>query len=168
MAGDPKPQPLDYRSPAPEKLKYLEDAEARAWRYRRVLFRVGLFVLFAPFTLYFGPNLIKFGKLTYLSPADFVPYVQNSGVPIVRAIKEYQRDTGHFPNQIHDLQPKYLGSIPGYGADIENGQFVQWGQFEHMITYDFTPGIEGWTVSGPFAKGPIPLPPVTIGPAASK
>jgi hypothetical protein len=165
MANEPKPQPLNYRGRDPNRIKIPEDPESRRWRYRRILFRIALFVALAPVTFYFGPNMFMFGKLTRLSPADFTQHVQRFGVPTVRAIKEYQRDTGHFPNQIHDLQPKYLGSVPPWGADIENGQFILWGNLEHMITYDFTPGAEGWKVNGPFANGPIPLPPVTIGPA---
>jgi hypothetical protein len=165
MADESQPQPLDYRAPSPAQIKLLEDAESRRWRYRRTLFRIGLFVLLAPVTFYFGPNVFKFGKLTRLAPADFVTSVERFGVPSVRAIKEYQRDTGHFPNQMQDLVPKYLPSIPGFGGDIENGQFVMWGNLEHMITYHFTAGAEGWTVSGAFANGTIPLSPVTIGPA---
>jgi hypothetical protein len=165
MADEKTPQPLDYRRPPPKAFKAVEDPEATRWRYRRILFRISLFVLLSPFTFYFVPNLIKFGKLTHLTPADFIPTVQQFGVPAVRAIKEYQRDTGKFPDEIQDLVPKYLPSGLSRGGDIENGQFIMWGEFEHAITYDFTPGIEGWTVTGAFTKGRIPLPPVTIGPA---
>jgi hypothetical protein len=166
MADGSKPQPLDYRGPTPKRVKVPEDPESRRWRYRRMLFRIGLFVLLAPVALYFGPNLIMFGKLTRRSPADFVPVVQRECAPTVRAMKEYRRDTGHLPQDIQDLVPKYLASVP-WGQEIDqSGGFLQITRQEsHYITYDFTPGREAWTVHGYFANGAIPLPPVVIGQA---
>jgi hypothetical protein len=164
MDQTPKPQPLDYRRPPAERL-IPEDPQARVWRYRRLFFRIGLFVLFTPFIFYFGPNLINFGKLTGLAPADFVPEVQRYAVPEVRAIKEYQRDTGHFPSSMSDLEPKYHRELFGRG-DIDNsGKYYCFGKYGQLITYDFTPGSEGWSVEGSLTSGRIPLPPVTIGPA---
>jgi hypothetical protein len=142
-------------------------SEERLWIYRRILFRVGLYVLISPFALYFGPNLMMFGKLTRLSAADFVPYVERECVPTVRAIKEYQQDNCHLPDNVSDLVPKYLPVTPSATQSIENGQFRDWDnqQLNHEIHYNFIHGSEEWEVTGYFVNGPIPVPPVTIGPA---
>ena len=109
-----------------------------------------------------------FGKFTRLSPADFVPMAQSVGIPIVRAMKEYQRDTGKMPGRIEDLIPRYLPYIPNhYAIMVESGDFGLLVQHNELISYDFTSGAEGWSVRGPFVNGPIPLPPVTLGPGAN-
>jgi hypothetical protein len=120
--------------------------------------------LFAVIAFQFGPNLINFGKLTRLSVWDFVPIVQQQCVPIVKAAKEYQRDHGHLPNSRDDLIPAYLpnANFPGSIDQTQLWYFTMW---NHAITYSFATGNEGWSVSGPFVRGAIPLPPVTIGPA---
>jgi hypothetical protein len=162
MADEPTPQPLDYHRGDPNRIKVAESPEAKQWRYLRAWFRVGLFVVVAPVVFYFAKNVILFGRLTPLRPADFVEQTQRLGVPVVRAIKEYQRDTGKFPNDVQDLQPKYLPQNLGFECEIESARVIVWGRLNHRITYDFTPGAEGWSVDGPFTSGPILLPPVTI------
>jgi len=165
----PPPRPLNYRGIQPKRVKYVPTAEDRRWRNRRILLRIAIFlVLFLPISLYFGPNLIMFGTLTRVSPADFAPLVQSLSISIVRAMKEYQRDAGQLPFQMTDLVPKYLPNAPAGGQYIFNGWFTQSDdsrQYGQNISYDFTPGSEGWEVNGMFLSGPIPLPPVTIGPA---
>jgi len=146
------------------KMLVLEDDEARRWRYRRYLLRLGLVALGMPIAFYFGPNWILFGKLTRLSVEDFVPIVQQEGVPIVRAMKEYERDTGRLPATLEDLQPRYLPAGFGNHRCISNGYF-HLGTRDHEVEYEFKPGVEGWWVIGPFVSGAIPVPPVTIGPA---
>ena len=114
-------------------------------------------------------NLMEFGKPTRLTPADLVPIVQSECVPVVRAIKRYQQDTGHLPDPIDDLVPKYIASISGV-QDLRGAKFTDWvrpERLEHCVTYDFNPATEGWTVKGPFANGPIPLPKVTLAPEAN-
>jgi hypothetical protein len=108
-----------------------------------------------------------FGKPTRLTPADFVPDAQSQSLPTVRAIKQYQKDTGQWPDDLRKLVPKYIASVP-WGQDIQGAEFTQWivqrSKYNHRIIYDFTPGSEGWSVEGHFANGPIPLPKVTLGP----
>src|SRR5947209_4349819 len=82
--------------------------EATQWRQRRRAFFAVRCVLFAAIAFWFGPNLIMFGKLTWLSPADFVPAVQRDCVPVVRAMKAYERDHGHRPEELEELVPSYL------------------------------------------------------------
>ncbi len=156
---------LNYRGIPPQPDRSWDTPEYRRWRRWRGLFRVGVVLAMTPVAFYFGPNLINYGKLTSLTPADFVQRVERLDVPTVRAMKEFERDTGHLPDSEDDLVPKYLASIP-------NDQHVSQGYFTdldfrgvpHFITYDFTPGAEAWRVDGPDLKGLIPVPPVTIGP----
>jgi hypothetical protein len=62
--------------------------------------------------------------------------------------------------------PQYLPALTGYGqASVNNGRFQWLTQYNHFIQYDFNPATEGWTVSGAFTRGRIPLPPVTVSPA---
>jgi hypothetical protein len=166
MPDDVRPPTLSYRTPRGKPPRPPRDPDWSRWRYRRVFFRIGLFVLLVPPTIHWGNNVFMFGKLTNLSPADFVTRVQSLGVPTVRAMKQYERDTGHMPDQMGDLIPKYLPSAPEpWGQDVQGGRFEMYDHFRDIVTYDFTPGAEGWSVQGPFANGPIPLPPVTLGTA---
>jgi hypothetical protein len=165
MIDGSKPRSLDYRTPPRKQIKIPETPEERLWRHRRVLFRVSVIIILAPVIIHFAANLIMFGMLTSLSPADFASKVQPLSIATVRAMKEYQRDTGHLPNQMDDLIPKYLESYASGWQIVANGEFMQIGGMNQMINYDFTPGSEGWNVSGPFANGPIPLPLVKIGPS---
>ena len=166
MAIDPLPQPLEYYQRLLRRKTFFETPQERQWRHRRIWFRIGLFVLLAPVTFYFGPNYFTFNRLTRPTPADFVGEAQQC-VPIIIAAKQYQRDTGNFPQAIDDLQPKYLPTLPKKFCYLKNGEFFELvGYYSDVeaIAYDFTPGNEHWEVAGPFAPGRIPLPPVTIGP----
>lgn len=169
MADEPKLLPLNYYGPTPNGWKYQDFPGAGLWRLRRNLFRLGLFVVLAPIIFYFAKNLMMFHKLTPLTPADYVPLVQRLGVPTVRAMKQYQRDTGSLPDDLRALVPKYLAAEPPQcGPDynyitIARGQLLIYPFGIQTIMYDFTPDTEGWSTSGPFVTGPIPLPPVTIG-----
>jgi hypothetical protein len=166
MADEPEPQRLNDRGPQPERAKYKDDAEAWRWRLRRFWFRVSLFVLIGPPVVYFGANYQVFGRFTVKS-SDFIPIVQKDGIPAVRAIMEYQRDNGPLPPTLDYLCPKYLSeemihTEPFKG--IENSQFRLWVEGKYTITYDLD-SAGGWRLDGPFGSVPIPLPPVTIGPA---
>jgi hypothetical protein len=127
---------------------------------------------FVSLAFWFGPHVILFHKLTAMTPADFVPIVQSVCVPAVREIKIYQRDHGKMPSTDADLSPKFRnpqGHNPDcFGMNELNGRggYSYWAisMYEHNIEYDFTPGHEGWTVHGAFANGPVPVPPVSIGP----
>ena len=162
MSDDPGPLPLEYRRPPQKRPKLIEDAEARRWRHRRIVYRCAVFaVFFILVGFYIGPKLYLFGKLTGITTADFVPFVQRSCVPTVRALKEFERDHGHLPDTLQELPSADLPLVPG--GQILNGQFWCVGEYNHVITYDFTPDSEGWCVTGAFVNGRIPLPPVKIG-----
>jgi hypothetical protein len=138
------------------------NAEAGRWRRRRIAYYCGLGVLFAAIAFYAGPNLILFGKLTWLAPADFVPTARERCLPIVRAMKEYQRDRGVLPQSVEQLVPGYL-PVAAPGAMLRDGEFNYWtATFNHEIVYKFAPAEEGWYVRGEFVSGRIPLAPVVV------
>ena len=141
----------------------------KRWRRRRVAYNAGRAAFFAAVALYVGPNLLLFGKPTGLTPADFVPTVEEQCVPIVRAMKEFRRDHGRLPDGGAELMPDYHPpEDPGLqyvSASVHQGKFNRWTtMYNHTITYDFEPATEGWYVTGAFTHGRIPLPPVTIDP----
>ena len=145
-----------------------DDAIERAWRRRRVAWYVALGALFAAIAFYFGPNVIMFGKLAWLSPADFVPAARRCE-PVVRAMKAYERDHGRRPDRAEDLVPAYLPEGGDARARVEKGEFSGWTMFNHSIEYRFDAGgDEGWYVRGAYTNGRIPYPPVTIGPATTR
>jgi hypothetical protein len=162
MSHDPRAAPLEYYRQKPATAP--PTPESIRWRWYRIWYRLGLAVLFASVAFYFGPNEIMFGKLTRMIAADYVPIVQRDCIATVRAIKQYQQDTGNLPTSLNDLTPRYLPAGP-VGDSIVNGQYqhVDW-RWHETITYDFTPGSEEWYVSGRFATGRIPLPAVKLGP----
>jgi hypothetical protein len=128
----------------------------RRWAYRLSL--VGLFVLIA---FYIGPTRIIFGRWTRLAPADFVPVVRDQCVPIVRAIKVYQRDHGgRLPQSVEQALPPTPKGDYHYVGNIWQNEFRFRSKWNHEVRYDFTPGREGWSVSGAFTHGPISFPPV--------
>ena len=135
------------------------------WRSRRRAYYAALAGYFAAVAFYFGPNLYLFGKLTWLAPSDFTPVVRERCVPVVLAMKQYRRDHGSLPTRDSELVPEYLPEIHGAASLERRGGFEYWSQFNHSITYDFTPGGEGWFVSGAFVRGRIPVPPVELPPA---
>jgi hypothetical protein len=145
-----------------------DDRYLKRWRRRRAAYYGVLAVVFAAVAFFVGPNLLLFGKPTGLTPADFVPTVEERCVPIVRAMKEFQRDHGRLPDRGAELMPHYHPqedpSVQYVSASVHRGRFDRWAAYNHNITYDFNPVTEGWYVSGAFAHGRIPLPPVKIDP----
>ena len=135
----------------------------RQWKQRRIAYYVVLAVLFCAVAFYLGPNRMLFGKWTWITPADFVKRAQRDGVPLVRAMKLYERDTGHLPNEIEQLIPNYLPEkIPGVVNLGTDAEFSILTMYNHRITYDFNPKREGFYVNGVYTRGRIPLPPVQI------
>ncbi len=143
---------------------------------------MGLAVLFTAIAFYVGPNVILFGKLTGLTPADFAVSVERVDVPIVRAMKQYERDHGRRPDRAEALAPKYLPEdvAERWRYAVTRGEFRAVALHNHRVFYRFRarPDAggdstqpyedllyarypdEGWYVTGPFAEGRIPLPPV--------
>lgn len=136
------------------------------WHRRRLTYKAGLALLFAAIAFYFGPNVILFGKLTWISPADFVPTVERECMPVVSAMKAYRRDHGRLPDRIEDIVPDYLKSADR-SVFVNGGGFSAYSMDQHLIEYDFSPGAEGWRVIGPYTHGRIPAPPAPVGPTTS-
>ena len=130
------------------------------WGRQRILYRGFLVAVFCSITFYFGLNYFMFGKFTSLNPSDFISVVNKECLPIVRAMREYERDYGQRPDDLRKLVPKYLSEEPM--GDIRYGRYesIPWFLGHHGIAYDFDPAHEGWRVHGEYANGPIPLPPV--------
>jgi len=143
----------------------MNDGEARTWRRRRLIYYSALVAWGAAVSLYFGPNVIMFGKLTWLTPEDFITFVQRRGAPAVRAVKEFHRDHGYYPDNPRKLVPDYAADAP-HLLSIGPDGIDCLAPYNHTVTYRLTPGAEGWSVSGVYASGPIPYPPVTISPSS--
>ena len=142
------------------------DVNLKRWQLYRMAYQGLMVLLFCSIAFYFGPNVILFGKLTWLSPTDFVPTVEQQCMPIVSAMKANRRDHGRLPNRMSEIVPDYV--VPKYRQEpISNGNFQYWSKFNHRIEYDFTPGNEGWYVNGAFVKGPIPVMKAPVGPSTS-
>jgi hypothetical protein len=142
------------------------DLEQRKWWYRRVYYRGALSVYFAAMAFYFGPNWIEFGKLTRPSMADFVPAVEQWGVPLVKAVKQYKLQHGRIPKDDTELVPAYLDSDSDQTSGFRTfqGEVIGYVGYDETVRYDFSPGTEGWFIEGPYVTGKLPLPPVTIDP----
>ena len=122
---------------------------------------------FGAVAFYLGPNFILFRKLTWITPADFVPVVTRYCVPAVRAAKEYRRDHGGWPDSKSDLTPYGLKE-GGYWGDLSSDEysFLCWGLYNHTITYNLAGPDEHWEVRGNLTCGRIPAPPVVISPGS--
>ena len=84
-------------------------------------------------------------------------------MPDVRAIKEYQRDHGALPADMDALVPAYLPRNHFQSQRLYGEEYRMFAKYNHMISYSFAPGREGWQIHGPFANGPVPVSPVVIG-----
>jgi hypothetical protein len=164
---------LDYFSPAVSRSSMRQrlikltgmpvDPALMGWWRGRLAYSISLAILFSAIAFYFGPNLIRFHKLTSLTTEDFGWYVQ-AGTPTVRAMMQFRRDHGRLPNDEDELVPAYLPKDQDYRGNIARGAFSFWARDGHMITYNFGPVGEGFYVSGPDVNGRISWPPVTLEP----
>jgi hypothetical protein len=133
------------------------------WRRRRIMLNLSM-VLWFGCLVYLGQNVILFHRFRGITTADFAPSVNQNMVSAVRAMKEYQREHGVFPDSLFDLYGKDpTREQKMYGGGIHQNQYYHATEFG-FIRYDFSPGDEGWYVDGPFARGRIPVPPVTLSP----
>jgi hypothetical protein len=139
----------------------IDKREATTWRVRRGAYYAALWALGIAIAFYFGPNVILFGKLTRLAPADFIEHVQKYCLPAAVAVKEFQRDHGRLPADLRETVPQYLPEVNGL-VMMDRDELWCLAQFNQVITYSFIPGSEGWSVRGPFTRGRIPLPIVEI------
>ena len=141
----------------------------KRWRRRRLAYHACLTAFCAAVAFYVGPNLFMFGQPTWITPAWFVPVVEQQCVPVVRAMKEFQRDHGRLPARGEELIPDYHPpdhpSVQRVAVSVRDGKFEWWSEYNHIIAYDFDPASEGWSVRGVYTRGRIPVSPVKINPA---
>lgn len=147
-------------------------AELRRWWFRRLGYYAAMFVLFLTIGFYVGPNEFLFHRVLYPyhSVSDYMPEIMTDCVPLVRAVKEYQRDYGRLPEDLYQVMPGYLASCPLQARMW--GDQLYFVKGDHLICYDFTPSNEGWwlvpnAVAGsiPVRGRAIPAPRVSLGPA---
>lgn len=144
----------------------------RGWWLRRLVYYAALVVLFLTISFYVGPNEFLFRRVLYPyhSISDYIPEITTDCVPLVRAVKEYQRDYGKLPDDLYQVMPGYLPSCPLEARMFDHQLYFLKG--DHLICYDFAPGSEGWTVvpsvphgSIPATGSTVPAPLVSLGPA---
>jgi len=154
---------LDYEA---DKNRYESTAEDRAWQARRFAWYTFQALLFLAIVYRAGPNLILFHSPFSPRPQDFVP-LTNQYVPIVAAIKAYQRDFGKLPFDSTDLPPQYkpVGYNGQVGEIVYTTSITFQVQDSSVLEYEFSPLIEGWKIHSPRYDGRIPAP---IVPAAPK
>jgi hypothetical protein len=167
MNPSPNSPILNYRGHR-SAVPALSEAEWR-WLGFRIFFRIALAGLFWLIAFHIGPNEILFGRLTAPSMPYFVPIIERECVPVVRAVKEYERDHGAMPVKLDDLVPRYLSKVPNptghyfaSGSDASylvnlTGENVEW---------NLTSVGETWEIYGWFATGVPPIRPVLISPPA--
>jgi hypothetical protein len=161
-------QPLNYASPnrQDDRPPYRFTPEDRAWRWRRLGY-YGLHLLLLLAIVYrIGPNLVLYHSPLSPRPGDYLRYTQPY-VPIIAAIKAYNRDFGKLPEGDFDLPPEYVPA--NYHAFNEiSGTSITFSTSDYgVIEYDFSPASEGWIVHFPRYDGRIVAPVVTAAPTPS-
>ncbi|MGA2443077.1 MAG: hypothetical protein ABSH08_19155 [Tepidisphaeraceae bacterium] len=153
---------LEYDARRP---RYRPTPEDRVW----LLYRLGWYgfqlLLLLAIVYRIGPNLFLFHSPFSPRPEDFVSYT-NEYVPIIAAIKAYNRDFGKLPFD-SDLPPEYMPrGYKGVVGEIVNTTSITFPLADHIVLeYEFSPAMEGWIVHSPRYDGRIPAP---IVPAAPK
>ena len=168
---DEKPKTLDYATREEREISQFDDfivglfvGRLRSkWFYLQAGYYALLGLFFWVIAIQFGPNLVNFHSLRRPDPIVFKQDVEMRCVPVVRAMKEFERDQGRLPNDLSELTPKYLKESEVWPG-VWRGRFTYRGKWNEQIVYDFTPGNEGWYVRGVFVNGRIPLPPVKLPP----
>jgi hypothetical protein len=161
--------PLNYASPnrQDERPPYRATPEDRAWLWRRLRYYGLQLLLFLAIVYRIGPNLFLYHSPLSPSAADYVRYTKQY-VPIIAAIKAYNRDFGKLPAGDFDLPPDYLpANYHGGGAEIL-GTSITFETAEFgVIEYDFSPTSEGWIMHFPRYDGRIAAPIVAAAPKPS-
>ena len=164
--------PLDYRTP--RRPRYQRTPQDWAWLRRRLLYYLAHVALFFAIISRLGPNLFLFKSPFSPSPAYYVRLTQPF-VPMIAAIKAYQRDHGQLPSDSDSLPEDYRppdwqgqeGEILHYGsitfpADV--GTITCRADASTVVEYDFTPATEGWIIHAPRYDGRIKAPIVPAAP----
>lgn len=153
---------LDYESPKP---RYLPTPEDGAWRLRRLGYYGSQLLLFFVIVCRLGPNLILFHSPFSPGPAGYVRYTKDY-IPIIAAIKAYNRDWGQLPLDSNDLPPAYQPpNFQGDVGEILGTTSITFPVGAHgVLEYEFSPVQEGWYIHSPRYDGPLPAPIVVAAP----
>jgi hypothetical protein len=149
----------------PHKPHYRPTPEDRVWRLYRLGWCGFQLLLFLAIVYRIGPNLFLFHTPFSPGPADFVSST-NQYVPIIAAIKAYNRDFGKLPFG-SDLPKEYMPpNFNGAVGEIGDTTSITFPVDDHaVLEYEFSSEREGWLIHSPRYDGPIPAP---IVPAAPK
>jgi hypothetical protein len=134
------------------------------WAWRRRALVMAYMLLFALVAFYVGPKLITnvllYGHITGLQKEQLERAIVHSRrvTLFLQAVRYFERDHGRLPQVATELHPDYytrtfvghevLGRTYSHSVPI----------YEHKITYEFAPDIEGWYVSGPKFNGRFDMP----------
>jgi hypothetical protein len=153
---------LEYE---PAKPHYQPTPEDQTWLFCRLSYYGSQLLLFVLIGFWIGPNLRLFHSPFNPTPADYVQYARQY-VPIIAAIKAYQRDFGHLPSD-GGLPQAYLPAsfleVPGEISGTTSITFIV--GMQGVLEYEFNPAKEGWIIHSPRYDGPLSAP---IVPAAPK
>ncbi len=109
---------------------------------------------------HFAINLLFFGRWTQPGMNDFAALARQNQY-IVQAICDYRADHGMLPQNLSDLVPGYLSSLPGPMVFFDADSLDIPANAPHTgVYYSFRPGQEGWYVGGDFGNGALPVPKV--------
>ena len=148
------------------KPHYKPTPEDRAWLRYRLGWYAFQVLLFLAIVYRIGPNLVLFHSLFSPRPEDFVKFT-NDYVPMIAAIKAYNRDFGKLPLDSDEMPREYEPrDFNGQLGEILDTTSITFQVADYaVLEYEFSPPIEGWIVHSPRYDGRIPAP---IVPAAPK
>src|ERR1043165_5324672 len=90
---------LEYET---QRVRYQVTPEDRVWLGWRLMYYAAHVVLFLTIIYRAGPNLFLFHSMSSPTPGDYAKFTRTY-VPLIAAIKAYQRDYGALPADDYEL-----------------------------------------------------------------
>ena len=145
---------LDYEIP---KRHYHPTAEDRSWLVRRLIYYAAHVLFLLAIVYRVGPNLFLFHSPLSPAPADYITFARDY-VPMIAALKAYQRDSGALPHSSDELPKEYRPiNFQGEEGQIMGSPTITFPIKGHsVLVYDFAPATEGWSIYAPRYYGRIP------------
>lgn len=147
--------------------RYATTAEDSAWFFRRLGYYLAHALVFFVIVKWIGPDLIIYCQFS--SSPDYYAKLSQPYMPMIAAIKAYQRDHRELPETTFDMPEKYqptnwdntlIGTILGASSvtfELRDQSAV--------LEYEFTPESEGWIIHAPRCQKRLPLPIVPAAPS---
>lgn len=153
---------LDYQA---EKPRYQPTRKDSVWRLYRLAYYELHLLVFLVVGFKVGPNLFLFHRPFSPGLAGYVRYT-DTYVPIIAAIKAYNRDCGNLPLSSFELPPAYRPrNFQGDDGYINDTTSITFFVGDHgVLEYEFFPGKEGWYIHAPRYDGSLPAPIVAAAP----